>query len=244
MIICSICNEHFSSVAHLHRHAKNCGTLSQFKCNFCSSVFNRRDNLHRHCKNAHINTSTPRIPPTILPAVMAGTSKRKLTTTGPPAKRQKCEHCDIPFENKRKCLAHIRKFHLDKITIKLEDGVDQILTAFKNRISTFRLAAKGVDVVHCLTSLHEKIRKLVEDARIAHNSSIKFNIELFAAYIQPATEEMEIKSFNTKMRVVTESSDLDDIIHNFFATIKMKSEEFQVIMHILLAFLTNFHMSR
>lgn len=60
-------------------------------------------------------------------------------------------------------------------------------------------------------------------------TTIKVNIELFGLYELKKVEdviETDIKSFNTKFKVITQSINLNEFLNTWFEVIKTKSEEF------------------
>jgi len=92
----------------------------------------------------------------------------------------------------------------------VNDGTDLIL-------SENFLSEAGLSLLPHLSTLLERY------------TSAKVNFELFAEYIlfKDESEEIEMKSFQSKMTIMNKDSDLENIFHEHTMEIISKTQEFQ-----------------
>lgn len=65
------------------------------------------------------------------------------------------------------------------------------------------------------------------------HQNLEFNLKLFGL-IQPMKEIQEIKSFNTQMEIICESTDLEDLYENSIIIIEKKASDFQIGLTIFI----------
>lgn len=107
-------------------------------------------------------------------------------------------------------------------------SVERIGSAFKCRIVSHRISPTKQHIYH--TDFFEDVRytvlEIFEKYRKERNSS-KINCVLFATYIIPHKEVVDLKSFNTNNRVWLQTTDLTDLYNEFQKEIKSNAEKIQ-----------------
>lgn len=185
------------------------------KCKLCNKNFSRKDGLLRHIKEVCYERSQP-------------STSDDNSTVAPAAKKMKfCDECnlDIPI---RKFPGHLKTYS-HKMNVCRPDnveGVELIQSAFKQRIASYKIRGdneKNVD--EFFQKNRRKIIKLLTTC-LEQFPSVKIYFELFAEYVLLVKELLDIKSFNTKNVIVTSASNLDAVLDDFVAIIKMKMSEF------------------
>ncbi|XP_071055042.1 uncharacterized protein [Onthophagus taurus] len=178
-------------------------------CEDCGKSFTRVDNLKRHqrlsCIGKRIKLDAPQIP-----------------------KAVKCEACD-DYVNRQCYSAHLRSnAHKRNAFVIIDDGVERIAGAFGDKIVSYRISEEGffVDLDEFSHRIREKILNLIQSAIDIHRN-VKLNMECFGLYFLQSKEDCEIKSFNTKNKVVSLASDLYKIYKEFIDEISSKMSEFQ-----------------
>lgn len=110
----------------------------------------------------------------------------------------------------------------------VDDGIEVVDSAFKCRIISYRVSAQRHHICYrdFFGEVADKIKKLLVQERRKHRS-IKVNMELFGRFIHQTKKLVEVKSFNTANKVVTEASGIDSIYDDFAQTMETKAEEFE-----------------
>lgn len=152
-----------------------------------------------------------------------------------PIKKQRlgekyCQHCNIYIDSV-KFSAHLK--HKGKLETKIGNGVSILQQIYKNRIIIYKIepgeeeGQKFQQVSEFLGSVQTKILELIRDNLLKHGN-LKINLELYGIYllVGKETEEREIKSFNTKMRVVSISTNLEEEFSHFMGSLEKKTSEF------------------
>lgn len=141
----------------------------------------------------------------------------------------KCDKCQIIFP-KNKYRNHERtNLHKSNCLLRTEfKNIQIIATAFKNRITTFRLNAMHnfltPEAFFC-DNLSETA-KLIKISLRKHKC-IKVNFELFAYFTLPNSAQQQIKSFNTKYNVILESTNLKEWCMDMAGVLKEKFSEYE-----------------
>lgn len=110
-----------------------------------------------------------------------------------------------------------------------DDCIEIIETAFKNRIISFRFMAHDNESLSYSQFLSNKQKLMVDQIKkILHDcNSIKINLQTFGLYILPKKDaKEEVKSFNTRNQVVSNATDLNELLRQFFDKIGQKTQEF------------------
>jgi hypothetical protein len=165
-----------------------------------------------------------------------------------------CDFCDKSFNEKLRLKIHIERVHIKyccqcKINLKNEnfsghnrsvehknnaeekvfDNVFLIKKAFSGNCKTYRIKnnADHLNIQSFISEISDTFKKLIQD-QLDKLKLIKCSIELFAYYIKPLDEEEvgEVKSFRSKLEIITETSDLDEYIENQKDILIAASEEF------------------
>lgn len=100
----------------------------------------------------------------------------------------------------------------------MEDkGIQIIRSAFKERVITYRISTEEniVNVKKYFKQLESKILR-VFDHQLRKHICIKVNMELFGYYYNPTNDNYDVKSFNTSLKVVCNSTGTEDLIGFFF----------------------------
>lgn len=121
---------------------------------------------------------------------------------------------------------HTRK-HKENCYTSLEDNVNLVRTAFKNRIVTYHVTTKAhsTDVKQYLEDVKCKVVQLVNRWLITY-PVIKVNMELYGVYILPSSNTQEVKTFNTKYSIITPNTDLNVFLHEYNDKILQKASDF------------------
>lgn len=121
--------------------------------------------------------------------------------------------------------------HRERLCGEISDeGVQVITTAFKTRIAQYRVFCdEKLNFDLFFEGVKNKMIYLINKTLCEH-LSVKVNIELFGVYVLPHREDEseETKSFNSKFRVISLSTDLDELYQSFCGILLKKAEDFQV----------------
>lgn len=143
----------------------------------------------------------------------------------------KCEKCDIIL-TKNDYQFHLRtELHKSNCMIATNfENVYIINTAFKNRVMTYCIKCK---IDPCITpegflyDCEKTVYRLVSDS-LGKHKCIKIQFELFMFYLLPKNDEKQLKSFNTKFVIVSDSDELKELYETkIIETIMKKSIEFE-----------------
>lgn len=186
-----------------------------FKCEYCAKSFTRNDNKSRHvlsyCK----------------------VKKRRVDDNYEGNDNDygfiRCTVCDVSVE--RNCYtAHIRSInHRSKAFVVVDDGVKKTVGVFGDRIVSYQVTDPSsvyIDIDQFSSVIRERVLTLLESLLHVHGS-IKVNMELYGLYYLLVTENVEIKSFNTKNKIITQGSDIYDLYNDYIAEMKNKMSEFE-----------------
>ncbi|EFA09106.1 hypothetical protein TcasGA2_TC015228 [Tribolium castaneum] len=178
-----------------------------FKCSQCDNKFTRKDALTRHVK------------------------KHKVTTNAPSCSfHQFCEICNSHYRGSR--LNHLRSLkHKSVISAKINDDddfVEEYQVAFKSRITSYRLKNSQLDDLEVCNFFERNQDKLITliTRKLREFNQLKINFELFAKYILPSKDIIEIKSFNTKNIIISISTNIKVELEEICGVIKNKMSEF------------------
>lgn len=180
-----------------------------FDCEYCGKQFSRGDNRNRH--------------------MLSSCKGKRIRFSDNNTDLQKCEICDVYVE-KNCYTAHIRSAtHRSKAFVIVDDGVKRSISTFGGRIVSYQISDSSqiyVDIEEFSNNVREKVLTLIESTLYVHNS-IKMNLELYGLYYLLTKENVEIKSFNTMNKIITQGSDLYGLYNDYIDEIKTKMSEFQ-----------------
>lgn len=225
---CSICLKCFSRRSNLERHRVQ-HTKQKVECFVCKRKFASINFLKRHLKK-HEET------PLSLPSVSIKKRKCGDSLKNAEKKRRKLNsiYCDLCSINviKRFHAAHLRTNKHKSLCCEVysANNIELMRTAFKSRIKSFKIKnvnKKELSIEIFLETIRPSIVLLLEEHTKIH-ISVKVNIEFFGLYQLVKLDDIEtdIKSFNTKNKIVSESTNFNEICDEWFEIIKTKSEEF------------------
>lgn len=193
-----------------------------FKCSECSVTFTRKDNLKRHektsCKTRKSSAYSEPV-----------NKKVKLTNSSSSSSNMvKCDTCKISIPRSFYTNHLKSQFHKDVAVDTKENGIKVIKSAFKNRLITFRLTVEKtyVDFDEFFNDIELNFIKTIKEEIIKHKL-VKVNIEVFGLYILPTKDVYEIKSFNTRNEIVSQSTDIKELFDKFKVIIKGKAQDFE-----------------
>lgn len=139
-------------------------------------------------------------------------------------------HCPQCYKKmpKKQLMGHLKSSSHKKVISVVEDGVEKLQSAFKNRISSYRFSTKNqcTDIAQFLEEVKPKVISIIEK-HIKTFFSLKINMELFGLYVIEEKELSDIKSFNTKNKIVTHSLSLSNMYDEFKEDIMEKASTFQ-----------------
>lgn len=246
---CSLCEKTFSRQDALKRHVNitHCEDKAKkmYACEVCDLKSAYKSCINAHMKKIHrvdVSCKQPTISSqstsTAVVSAMPSSSSAGPSTSRNMATCMDCDIC-VPQE---KMSAHLRSAaHREKaITKKIDDGIEMVQTAFKNRIATYRIKHEdaadlsSTSIESFFLQIKEKTLRLIQTILDEH-ISLKIYFELFGWYIIPTKEgeegndiRQEIKSFNSEYKIVTISTDLEELYTYFCDILKKKSEDFEV----------------
>jgi hypothetical protein len=136
-----------------------------------------------------------------------------------------CKDCNINYLVGSRHI-HTRKHKENCYTI-LEDTINLVRTAFKNRIVTYHITNRNhiTDVKLYLGELKCRVIQLI-NTWVETHSVIKVNMELYGVYLLPSSETVEVKSFNTKYSIITQNTDFEAFYNEYQDIIFGKALEF------------------
>jgi hypothetical protein len=192
----------------------------------CKKTFSQKSALYRHKREscpyrASGSGMRKRKAPTQL---KAQAKKTKVETSVPKINLSRCKDCNSWY-NKNNLSSHLRSLnHKSAIGNEHSDNVKIITTAFKSRIISFMLLPNKVhvDISDFFDEVKDNFVKVLTE-QITSHQVLKVNVELFGQYISQVDETINTKSFNTQNKVITVSTNLNEIYNNFSVGNKRKS---------------------
>lgn len=220
-----------------------------FPCVFCDKHFSRKARLKRHLRESRCSFNG------MVESEASSSStisrKRKADQTGGKQRSIKCICCNVDVPS-LKYSSHLKSiFHKNKSARSLYgleeeevEGVEEVTSAFRGRIVTYRVRAINatsetkLNVELYINAVREKILQLISN-KLEEYGTLKINFELFATFVKPAAavqwdeddgEQIvsDIKSFSMKYRVITLTTDLNAVVDDVVAVCQRKIDEFQV----------------
>lgn len=180
------------------------------ECQKCNKRFSRLDNLKRH------------------QTLSCQEKRRKLDKGQGTSNTVKCDTCELHIQ-KNVFAAHLRcATHKAKAFVVMDDGVEKIAQAFGNRIVSYKITAYKdvVDMREFMDTIKEKVLTLVQQ-HIGIHHLIKLNLETFGIYYLERKENLEIKSFNTRNKIVGPATKLYELYDEFMEEMNTKMADFQ-----------------
>jgi hypothetical protein len=154
--------------------------------------------------------------------------RRRLNNDKPSQVMQTCNLCDVTVPANRMGVHRRTVQHRNKSCTPHSDGVSLIQSAFKCRISSYRITSNTTHTSYTLffEEIKPKVIRLIGEVFKKHGI-VKMNMELFGLYQLPTTEEYSDKSFNTINQVVDPSSNLEEVYQSFVDAMVIQTSEFQ-----------------
>lgn len=139
-----------------------------------------------------------------------------------------CNSCNVSVPREA-YVGHVKSL-LHKATScrNVEEGIEVVESAFRCRIVSYRVTPQRHHIIYreFFEEVAGKITKLLVQERIKHKN-IKVNMELFGRFLNQTKELVEVKSFNTQNKILTEGSDIERIYDDFAQTMETKAQEFE-----------------
>lgn len=142
-----------------------------------------------------------------------------------------CTLCSKYVDNKT-WIGHLRSSeHKSRnVTSVISDGVELLSTAFKSRITSYKITSEKLEQNNCidtfLNSIEDKIRYCLDKALKKH-TCLKVNFELFASFILFKDDELDLKSFCTKNIPIFSNFSNQSFFTNVKNILRTKISEFQ-----------------
>lgn len=138
-----------------------------------------------------------------------------------------CTVCSVTVGN-RQWIGHLRsrvhKQHSDNV-ICLDQGVEKVSSAFRNRIATYRLTCLDENEERSLNvffdNIRDKVKSLIDQSIVAHNC-IKVNFEIYSLFLMIKNNNQEMKSFGTKNITICFNYDFTNLFSDIVATLLKK----------------------
>lgn len=198
-----------------------------FSCSECKKTFTQKQSLNRHKRESCAYRLKRKAESELCETPSKTIKLDRNVTPIPKVLIVRCNECNNwYFKNKHS--AHLRSnFHKSEVLKKNNDNVKIISSAFKNRIVTYMLLPSKniVDIDEFFNEVKPKFLNLITE-QIEKHKSVKINIELFGQYFLQTKETLETKSFNTKNKIITSTSNLNVIFSEFLSVVKEKASIF------------------
>lgn len=245
--LCNVCSTNYTTNFNLKRHLKEVHKLECVTKKQCQAISSDPilPNILRTSPQPSTSRSSPQPSTSRYSPQPRSTSTTQLSTSDsipntsssssqPLSVATFCNVCNITLLSKKALLGHYRSIkHKDNsLRNYIEDeDINIVDSAFKCRIIAYRVKDK---VSHTLIetflqAIIDKVTKLIILQKDIHNC-LKVNMELYATFSKSdntGVKIYEIKSFNTKNVIVTETTDINEDYSKFKNVIITKSEEFQ-----------------
>lgn len=116
----------------------------------------------------------------------------------------------------------------NNISVPVSEDVEEVSTAFRSRICTYRFFSKKncIDHKEFFANIYQKVSDFLMGFLQKH-VTVKVNFQLFANYVKQDNEIFDVKSFNTKNKIITGADKWEDKYKEFVDEIMLKSEKFQ-----------------
>ncbi|XP_050505390.1 uncharacterized protein LOC126883768 [Diabrotica virgifera virgifera] len=157
-----------------------------------------------------------------------------------------CSRCDKSYSRSDSLSRHIKKckygnvdsdkngdYYIPKKRLRplgvevIDSTVSKLSHAFKNRIASYRFnSGKKLDYHGFLNDVKPKVLNILSEYLHQHNI-IKVNFEIFGIYLKPDTNLSDIKSMNTCNKIITISTELDEVFDHFKEELMTQASEFQ-----------------
>lgn len=141
-----------------------------------------------------------------------------------------CSVCKITVDNRR-WAGHVRStVHKNNSTTHLADNVEIIKSAFKGRITSYRIVASSDELYLTTDSFLSNIRNQVKsllDGALNVQTCVKVNFEVFCTYLMFKNDQSEVKSFNTKNYIIHFNYDFNKIYNDTVSKLIKKIDDFQ-----------------
>ncbi|XP_072389408.1 uncharacterized protein [Diabrotica undecimpunctata] len=139
-----------------------------------------------------------------------------------------CKYRNVNGHNDHNGDYYIPKKRLRPLNLEVIDGtVSKLTHAFKNRIASYRFNSdKKLDYYRFLEDVKPKVLSILSEYLHQHNT-IKVNFEIFAIYLKPDTNLSDIKSMNTRNKIISISTELDEAFADFKEALMTQASEFQ-----------------
>lgn len=189
-------------------------------CQHCGKVFSTSGNLFRHIRlHCDYNDESQPIKKIKVELEKSAVDEERNGVSS----NQKLSIDNLPGCSNEK-LSKLNPHVLEN----LKNGVEKLHCAFKNRIASIRFnnILNKTDPLLFFHDVKQQVLDIIEQYLKMHNS-LKINLELFGIYVIPEKEQQDIKSFNTKNKVFTRSSNLTQIYEEFQDEILSKASDFQ-----------------
>nr|XP_013189482.1 unnamed protein product [Amyelois transitella] len=142
-----------------------------------------------------------------------------------------CTVCNSSIHNKS-WVGHLRSnlHKKNNHTIKYDDGIEMVSTAFRNRILTYKIIANtesqssSLDVF--FNEIHDKLKSLL-DKYLGQHTCVKVNFELFGTFVQFKDNSQSVKSFITKNKILYFDYDFNKLYLETVLKFKKSIEEFE-----------------
>lgn len=138
-----------------------------------------------------------------------------------------CNDCNVDVESTL-WNSHLRTNRHKANSCQLsEDGVDYIKSAFKCRIISYKVTTPNfnINIGTFKDEIKQKVLRVIE-LELTKHRLIKINFELFSLYHSPVVQSQEIKSQNTSYKIISTSTNIDDVYEDLFGVIDRKADEF------------------
>ena len=175
-------------------------------CDDCKKNYKSKSSLVRHCN-----------------------SKKHAIHDDAPCKiiKKYCDKCRVDVLD---LIAHCKSTkHKNNEAIKISDQVDKITSAFKNRISSYRIKntiPSDLIIENFFKSIEKIILDLINQYLINHEA-LKINIELFGNFDQSDIPGTEMKSFLAPARAFYKGDDVLQLLLEMIQYIGKLLEDFE-----------------
>lgn len=139
-----------------------------------------------------------------------------------------CSSCNenIPRSRFHGHLASLK--HKKNACVDVAAGVEIVKTSFQRRIVSYRISSEQYHINYDMffNELKDKALRIMDDA-VTQFKAVKVNMEVFGVYIHQKQNVRDIKSFNTKYRILNEGLEAGELYNDMVDIMKTKASEFQ-----------------
>ncbi|CAH1099678.1 unnamed protein product [Psylliodes chrysocephalus] len=153
-----------------------------------------------------------------------------------------CTKCGKLFSNSYTLKRHLLEFCANRETVcsipkkrlkligidDMDSSVTKLSHAFKSRIASYRftnISENKISYNSFFNDIKQKVLKKISEYLQLH-TNLKVNMEVFGIYVKPDKELTDIKSMNSENKIITPTTNLEEIFDEFKSELLTQASEF------------------